>query len=64
MNVSSPCVKICELDGRGLCIGCFRTREEIAGWLEMTEPERDTVIVALELRRPKPGGVFEIASNE
>lgn len=64
MTVSSPCVKICELDSRGLCIGCFRTRDEIARWMEMSELERAAVIVALEMRRPEPDGVFEIASNE
>ena len=64
MTIASPCVKICKLDGRGLCIGCLRTRDEIARWMEMSEPERAAVVVVLEMRRPKPEGVFEIASNE
>jgi len=64
MTISSPCVKICKLDGRGLCIGCYRTRDEIARWMEMSEPEMAAVIVALKMRCPNPEGVFEIASNE
>jgi uncharacterized protein len=64
MTVFSPCVKICKLDTRGLCIGCFRTRDEIARWTEMSESERVAVIVGLETRRPEPDRVFKIGSNE
>ena len=64
MTISSPCVRICKLDGREVCIGCLRTRDEIARWMEMSEAERIAAIVALEMRRPKPEGVLEIASNE
>ncbi len=31
--VESPCVGICELDfATDLCIGCFRSRAEVASW--------------------------------
>ena len=31
--VASPCISICRMSARtGLCEGCFRTRDEIAGW--------------------------------
>ena len=31
-DVPSPCVSVCRMDARrGLCIGCCRTLEEIAG---------------------------------
>ncbi|MGZ9410804.1 MAG: DUF1289 domain-containing protein [Methylocystis sp.] len=32
--VDSPCIKICELNGDGVCVGCGRTRAEIAGWID------------------------------
>ena len=36
-EVESPCVKVCVVDPRtGLCLGCHRTVEEIAGWSAMT----------------------------
>lgn len=38
--VLSPCVGICHLDDNGLCVGCFRSGEEIAGWLGMSRVER------------------------
>jgi hypothetical protein len=34
----------------GLCIGCGRTREEIAAWSGLTEPERLAVMAGLERR--------------
>jgi len=36
----SPCIGICRLDGRGLCIGCQRTGEEIGRWAHMADGER------------------------
>jgi hypothetical protein len=45
MAVQSPCVDICKLDGTtGFCIGCFRTRDEIRGWKNMTDDERLQII--------------------
>ena len=32
-KVDSPCIGICQLDlDSDLCIGCFRTRDEVAVW--------------------------------
>jgi len=45
-EVDSPCVKICVVHpASGLCIGCFRTMDEIAGWSEM-EAETRKILVA------------------
>lgn len=51
MNVSSPCIQICKLDGQNICIGCHRTRGEIARWLQMTDQEKSLVISMLAERR-------------
>lgn len=47
----SPCISICTLDERGCCRGCFRSVEEISGWLRMSGEERWAVIRAAEARR-------------
>ncbi len=32
-EVQSPCISVCSMsEHSGLCIGCFRTSDEIAGW--------------------------------
>ncbi len=48
---STPCVQICVLDPlSGLCIGCGRTREEIAGWSTLSEPKRLEIMRGLQGR--------------
>jgi predicted Fe-S protein YdhL (DUF1289 family) len=49
--IDSPCIKICTLDpGRGLCLGCGRTIEEIAAWSVMSAAERTTLMAQLPAR--------------
>jgi uncharacterized protein len=36
--------------GRGLCIGCKRTLDEIARWGGMTDQERDRIMAELPNR--------------
>jgi predicted Fe-S protein YdhL (DUF1289 family) len=51
MSLCSPCVKVCAMDPvRGLCIGCWRTLDEIARWGAMSETEREAVMAALPAR--------------
>jgi predicted Fe-S protein YdhL (DUF1289 family) len=50
--IESPCNKTCTMDAAsGLCIGCFRTLDEIARWAAMSEAERADVIRALSERK-------------
>ena len=35
----TPCISICKLEN-GICIGCKRTKEEIAGWKKYSDEER------------------------
>jgi len=50
----SPCIAICRLDrSTGWCEGCYRTAEEIAGWLAKSEAERHAILGRVEERRRK-----------
>ncbi len=52
--VLSPCIGLCQLDDNGLCVGCFRTGDEIGRWLGMSGEERDTLMrVVLPQREAK-----------
>ncbi len=43
-NVPSPCVSVCHMEATsGLCQGCLRTLDEIAGWSAMTDANRRAV---------------------
>lgn len=50
-EIQSPCVKICVVHPEArLCIGCYRTIDEIAGWSRMAPAQRETVMSELSAR--------------
>jgi len=36
----SPCIRICRLDSSNICVGCYRTLDEITDWHKKEEQER------------------------
>ncbi|MCX7929678.1 MAG: DUF1289 domain-containing protein [Chlorobi bacterium] len=51
-TIETPCRKICRIDHQTrLCIGCKRTRTEIAQWLFYTPAERRAIMQKLCFRR-------------
>jgi len=47
----TPCIRICSLDPlTGLCAGCGRTTDEIAGWMRFSDEERETIMENLPAR--------------
>lgn len=42
--VISPCVGVCALDADDMCIGCYRTGEEITYWGRYTQAEKRQVM--------------------
>ena len=44
-EVSSPCVRNCCLDEDDVCLGCFRTIEEIIRWGEADDEEKHKILV-------------------
>jgi uncharacterized protein len=53
--VPSPCIEICRLDARGLCVGCRRTLGEIAEWPQAGDARRREILDALKRRTAAPG---------
>ena len=50
--IESPCIRVCTLDAAGdLCLGCFRTLDEIGAWSSLSDPERRHVLERLAGRR-------------
>jgi len=64
MKIETPCISICKLDSKSICIGCFRTTDEIARWREMTNCERVAIMRDLDRRRPKLRNIYEVKSYE
>ncbi len=50
--IRTPCVQVCSIDaGAGLCLGCFRTVEEISNWSLLAPDAREAIMAALPVRR-------------
>ena len=49
-QVGSPCIKVCTLEG-DICIGCFRTQDEIREWIIYTDEQKRVVLEKLEERK-------------
>jgi predicted Fe-S protein YdhL (DUF1289 family) len=51
-EVPSPCVSICVVDpAGGYCLGCYRTLDEIAAWINLGSDARLAVWDAIAERR-------------
>ena len=49
--MESPCILVCSIDMKtGYCFGCGRTRDEIAGWIDMTDDGRRANMAQLPAR--------------
>jgi hypothetical protein len=52
--IATPCVNVCVVDGEsGLCLGCYRTLAEVAGWTRFSDAERAAIMAGLAGRRSR-----------
>jgi predicted Fe-S protein YdhL (DUF1289 family) len=50
--IASPCTSVCTIDAEtGLCAGCYRTLDEIAGWIDLSAEQKRTLLSTLLIRR-------------
>ncbi|OYU69759.1 MAG: DUF1289 domain-containing protein [Alphaproteobacteria bacterium PA2] len=50
--IKTPCIKVCVVDGEsGLCMGCYRRLNEVAGWSKLSPEQRDEILLELPSRR-------------
>ncbi|MFM5243745.1 DUF1289 domain-containing protein [Aeromonas media] len=42
--LTSPCVGVCEVNNKGYCKGCLRSREERFNWQVMTPTQQQEVM--------------------
>jgi predicted Fe-S protein YdhL (DUF1289 family) len=59
--LETPCVNICLLDDKsGLCVGCGRSGDEIARWVEMTPERRRAIMKTLPERMERLESMAEV----
>ncbi len=44
-RVITPCIGQCCLDANKVCMGCFRTSDEITGWIDKSEDEKVAIVI-------------------
>ena len=50
-EIQSPCVKLCVVHPEArLCVGCYRSIDEISRWSRMTPDERISIMTQLQSR--------------
>ena len=56
-EIESPCVKVCILQPETrICLGCFRTGDEIAAWSRLSPEARSAIMAELPERAKKLPG--------
>ena len=63
-KLPSPCISICQMDPQdGVCLGCYRTRAEIAAWRSMDQDDQLALLDILRDRRATVTGVAQRPSR-
>jgi predicted Fe-S protein YdhL (DUF1289 family) len=50
-NIKSPCIHVCTNDTNDICLGCYRSVEEIRKWYLCSDEEKLKIIRNAEKRR-------------
>jgi len=53
----SPCIAVCALDEHDICMGCFRSADEITDWFMATAVQKRGILQRAHDRREKAGTV-------
>lgn len=48
--VDSPCIRHCTLDQADICVGCYRSLDEILAWNKSTNEQRLAILERAKLR--------------
>ena len=52
-KTTSPCIRHCCLDDNDICLGCFRSLEEIKQWQAASEKQKQIVLATAASRKAK-----------
>ena len=48
--MASPCISICALDENDVCVGCYRSAQEITRWSQADNAERRDILASAYAR--------------
>jgi predicted Fe-S protein YdhL (DUF1289 family) len=50
-ELASPCISVCLLDEQDICLGCYRSAEEITDWFMASPAEKRAILQRARDRR-------------
>ena len=50
-SVKSPCIEVCSLNNEDVCIGCYRTANEIIEWFSAPNERKREILLSVNQRR-------------
>ena len=50
-EIRSPCISVCVLDDNDICMGCFRSAEEVTEWFMADDDEKRRIMERVQQRR-------------
>ena len=57
-EVQSPCVSICALNDDDVCMGCYRSAQEITDWWDSSNIEKRQILTHADERAKKANTFF------
>ncbi|MFZ2404635.1 MAG: DUF1289 domain-containing protein [Methylobacter sp.] len=51
VNIASPCIRNCCLNEENICLGCFRSIDEIMQWNNVTEQQKREILNLANARK-------------
>ena len=63
-TIESPCIGICEVNNRGYCKGCYRSREERFYWHQLSDGDKSKVIRLCQRRKKRKRGTAKSGDVE
>ncbi|MBQ0719236.1 MAG: DUF1289 domain-containing protein [Gammaproteobacteria bacterium] len=61
--IASPCVDNCCLNEEDICLGCFRSLDEILGWRAASNKQRQTFVEQAVCRRESHRRKYSLAGD-
>jgi predicted Fe-S protein YdhL (DUF1289 family) len=47
---SSPCISVCVLDEKDICMGCYRSADEITDWAVAAPQQKREILKQVQIR--------------
>lgn len=50
-EIQSPCISVCQMNEDNICVGCFRSLDEIREWFQADNSKKQQILADAEHRK-------------